>query len=123
MTCEANLGIQAAELAKDFTSKLLSNGAAEARSSVMKLAGDVSSWWAALDPGLPQPQESLETSARNPQVGCLSGYFHAAPLPQYLNLQPLPYFSDSTRADWQVGWVNVTKHSPLPWLLLRLCMN
>lgn len=59
---------QAAELAKDFTNKLIHSGAAEARSSVMKLAGDVSTWWAALDPGLPQPQESTEKSARGPQA-------------------------------------------------------
>lgn len=55
-------------MAKDFTNKLIHSGAAEARSSVMKLAGDVSTWWAALDPGLPQPQESTEKSARSPQA-------------------------------------------------------
>lgn len=58
---------KAAELAKDFTNKLINSGAAEARSSVMKLAGDVSNWWAALDPGLAQPPESSENPARSPQ--------------------------------------------------------
>lgn len=59
---------KAAELAKDFTNKLITSGAAEARSSVMKLAGDVSSWWAALDPGAAtQPQETSEQSGRSPQ--------------------------------------------------------
>jgi len=58
---------KAAELAKDFTNKLINTGAAEARSSVMKLAGDVSSWWAALDPGLTQAQETPSESARSPQ--------------------------------------------------------
>ena len=59
---------QAAELAKDFTSKLITSGAAEAKSSMMRLAGDVSSWWAALDPGLPPTQEASQPSARSQQV-------------------------------------------------------
>ena len=65
---ELLFGKQAAELAKDFTSKLITSGAAEAKSSMMRLAGDVSSWWAALDPGLPQAQETSQPSARSQQV-------------------------------------------------------
>lgn len=60
--------LQAAELAKDFTSKLITSSAAEARSSMMKLAGDVSSWWAALDPGLAKPQETSQNTERNIQA-------------------------------------------------------
>jgi len=68
--------VQAAELAKDFTNKLINTGAAEARSSVMKLAGDVSSWWAALDPGLTQAQETPSESARSPQVLSQAPFVH-----------------------------------------------
>lgn len=57
--------MQAAELAKEFTTKLLGGGA-EARNSVYRLAGDVSSWWAALDP-VPK-QDSPQQSARSAKV-------------------------------------------------------
>ena len=66
---EGRLCAQAAELAKDFTNKLFTNGASEARSSVMKLAGDVSSWWATLDPVPKQPQEpSPQATSRSTHV-------------------------------------------------------
>lgn len=64
--------MQAAEMAKEFTNKLLVGGAAEARSSVMRLAGDVSSWWAALDPVPKQPAEAPLETSRSVQVHLLS---------------------------------------------------
>ena len=59
---------QAAEAAKDFTSKLWVSGTAEAKSSVMRLAGDVSSWWAALDPGATSSADKPQDSNRSAQV-------------------------------------------------------
>lgn len=47
---------------KDVQSKLTA-GATEAKSSMFKLATDVSSWWANLDPGVPKPSQPAASSA------------------------------------------------------------
>lgn len=41
----------------------LTAGATEAKSSMFKLATDVSSWWANLDPGVPKPSQPAASSA------------------------------------------------------------
>ena len=41
----------------------LIGGATEAKSSMFKLATDVSSWWSNLDPGVPKPTQPSSSSA------------------------------------------------------------
>ena len=38
-------------------------GATEAKSSMFKLATDVSSWWSNLDPGVPKPAQPSSSAA------------------------------------------------------------
>ena len=42
----------------------LLGGASEAKTSMFKLAGDVSSWWANLDPGVPKPTQASSSTTR-----------------------------------------------------------